>query len=43
MIVSLDISTSQNEDSEAICKLNQALDKVELFNIACEDEDSKRC
>ena len=41
MIVSLDISTSQNEDSEAICKLNQALDKVELFNIACEDEDSK--
>ncbi|MGI6370623.1 MAG: type III-B CRISPR-associated protein Cas10/Cmr2 [Ignavibacteria bacterium] len=40
MITSLDIS-SKNEESEAIRKLNQALDKAELFNIACKDEDTK--
>lgn len=43
MIVSLDISIEQgeNEESKAIQELNQALDKLELFNIASKDAEAK--
>ncbi|HHT23331.1 MAG TPA: type III-B CRISPR-associated protein Cas10/Cmr2 [Bacteroidales bacterium] len=43
MIVSLDISVvqSENEESKAIYELNQALDKLELFNITNTDTDTK--
>lgn len=42
-IVTLEISVNKEESVEpkAIRELNQALDKVELFNIACEDKDTK--